>query len=160
MAFADYFEQAASEFKTYSLPTTDYQLLCNYLTSDLRGLMNEKGTDVTGLKMTPEHFAHLVALVAEGKLSSRLAKDLLAKMFETGEDPEIIMKESGVRVIGDESELDKIVGEVIKKNPKAVGDYKKGKGNALQFLVGQAMANTKGQASPEKLRGLFEKKMK
>ncbi|MFH1162277.1 MAG: Asp-tRNA(Asn)/Glu-tRNA(Gln) amidotransferase subunit GatB [Candidatus Jorgensenbacteria bacterium] len=158
-AAADYFENAASELKA-KLPTTNYSLLFNYFTSDLKGLMNERGAAITDLKFPPEHFAHLASLAAAGKLSSRLAKDMLLKMFETGEDPETIMKESGVRLIGDESELEKIVADVIAANPKPVGDFRKGKTNALQFLVGQAMAKTKGQAKPEKLRELFEKRMK
>ncbi|MFH1193024.1 MAG: Asp-tRNA(Asn)/Glu-tRNA(Gln) amidotransferase subunit GatB [Candidatus Jorgensenbacteria bacterium] len=169
MALADYFEQAASELKTYKLPilrpraqdqgATNYQLLYNYFTSDLKGLMNEKGTDVVGLKIEPEHFAHLVALIAKGELTSRLAKDLLAKMFATGEDPETLMRASGTKLIGDEGELEKVVADIIAANPKPAEDFKKGKTNALQFLVGQAMTKTKGQASPEKLRELFARRL-
>jgi aspartyl-tRNA(Asn)/glutamyl-tRNA(Gln) amidotransferase subunit B len=159
MALADYFEEAASELKALA-SEANYQLLYNYLVSDLRGLMNEKGVAVAALKVSPEHFAHLVALIVEGKLTSRLAKDVLAEMFETGEDPEALMAQSGKKLIGDESELDKIVAGVIAANPKAAGDYKRGKGNALQFLIGKAMAKTKGQASPEGLRALFEKALR
>ncbi len=158
MALADYFEEAASELKA-QLPTTNYQLLYNYLTSDLKGLMNEKGVGVVGLKIDPEHVAHLVALIARGELTSRLAKDLLAKMFATGEDPETLMRESGTKLIGDGGELGKIVEEIIAANPKPVEDYRKGKANALQFLVGQAMAKTRGQAKPEKLAELFIKRL-
>jgi len=153
---ADYFEAAASELKS-QIPNSKFQTLVNYFTSDLRGLMTEKGINISEININPEHFAHLVALAEKGELSSRLAKDLLLKMFETGEDPETLMKEGGIKIMGDIAELEAIVKEIIEKNPKAVEDYKKGKANALQFLVGQAMARTKGQASPEKLKELFKK---
>lgn len=157
-ALAEFFEESASELADKT-KLANYQLLLNYLTSDMRGLMNTKGIALNETKISPERFAHLVALVADEKLSSRLAKDILLKMSETGEDPESLMEASGVRVIGNEDELSAIADDIIAKNPKAVEDVKKGKGNALQFLVGQGMAKTKGQASPDKLREIFAKKL-
>jgi len=156
--WADYFENSASELRTEE-KVANISLLANYLTSDLKGILNMKGADITDVKITPENFADLVRLVDEGKLSSRLAKDMLVKMFETGEDPEVLMKEGGIRVIGGEDELIPIVQEILNKNPKAIEDYKNGKMNSIQFLVGQGMGRTKGQASPDVLRALFEKKL-
>lgn len=153
---AEYFENAVSELKTY-VPVSDASLIFNYLTSDLRGLMNTKNVSWENLKIKPGHLARLVALILEGRLQSRTAKDLLVKMFETGEDPEELAEAAGTRVIGSEAELQVIVEEIISKNPKPVEDFKKGKENALQFLVGQGMAKTKGQASPDVLREVFRK---
>lgn len=155
-AHADFFEATASEFKARR-SKSDYTLLVNYFTSDLQGLLKEKGIPLVDAKVTPEHFAHLVSLVESGALSSRLAKDLLREVVETGEDPETLMAKSGKRLIGDAAELEGVVADVIKANPKAVEDYKKGKGNTLQFLVGAGMAKTKGQANPDLLRELFVK---
>ncbi|MFA5870606.1 MAG: Asp-tRNA(Asn)/Glu-tRNA(Gln) amidotransferase subunit GatB [Candidatus Paceibacterota bacterium] len=157
--WADYFENSASELRTEER-TANISLLANYLTSDLRGMLNTKGVDIIDIKITPENFADLVRLVDEGKLSSRLAKDMLLKMFETGEDPEVLMREGGIHVIGGEDELIPVVQEILSKNPKAIEDYKNGKMNSVQFLVGQGMARTKGQASPDMLRSLFERELK
>lgn len=156
--WADYFENAASELKTEE-KDANVALLANYLTSDLRGLLNAKGGVLQDIKITPENFADLVRLVDNGALSSRLAKDMLAKMFETGEDPEVLMREGDIRIIGGEEELIPVVEEILSKNPKAIEDFKKGKMNSVQFLVGQGMARTKGQANPDVLRELFEKKL-
>ncbi|MEK9194204.1 MAG: Asp-tRNA(Asn)/Glu-tRNA(Gln) amidotransferase subunit GatB [Patescibacteria group bacterium] len=145
---AEYFEETASELKS-KLPTTDYQLLTNYLLSDLKGLMQQKEISFGDLKINPEEFAHLITLTSEGKLSSRLAKDLMLKMLDSGEDPETIMKSESINLIDNVEELAKIIREIIGKNPRAVTDYKKGKSEALQFLLGQVMAKTKGQADPE-----------
>ncbi len=78
-------------------------------------------------------------------------------MFETGDDPEALKKEEKLEFISNEEELKLLAEEIIGKNPKAVEDYKKGKAEAIQFLVGQVMAKTRGQANPEVLRGLFKK---
>lgn len=155
---ADFFEAAASELAARSA-TPDYGLLVNYFLSDLRGLMNAKKLSWDTLRIVPEHFAHLVSLIGEGKVMSRLAKDLLPKMQEKGEDPETLMEAGGMKVMEDEGELAAIIETIIEGNPKAAADYRSGKGNALQFLVGQGMAKTRGQASPDKLRELFMKKL-
>ncbi len=153
-ASADYFESAASELKAQS-PITNYQSLFNYFVTDLRGLMNERGINFQNLKISPEHLAHLIALIENKILSSRLAKNILLKMFETGEDPETIMNTEGLMKISGASELQEIVKKVIEENSSAVSDYRKGKIASLQFLIGQAMARTRGQANPDILRELF-----
>lgn len=145
---ANYFEEGASELKT-QLPITNYQLLLNYLTSDLLGLMNQEGVVIKELKITPEHLAHLVALIEKKEISSRMAKDLLLQMFETGEDPHEIIKEQGIAAVHDENIIRKAIQEVIKENPGAISDYKKGKINVVQFMVGKAMAKLKGQGNPD-----------
>jgi aspartyl-tRNA(Asn)/glutamyl-tRNA(Gln) amidotransferase subunit B len=154
-ATSDFFEEAASELKS-QLPITNYQLLYNYFTSDLKGLINEKKTKIEDVKITPEHFAHLAAMVERGELSSRLTKDILLKMFETGGDPETLKKDEKLEFISNEGELRVLAEEIAKKNPKAVEDYKKGKEEAVQFLVGQVMAKTRGQANPEVLADIFK----
>jgi len=157
-ASADYFEMAASELKSFN-PQTNYQLLCNYFNSDLRGLMKEKGLDFKSLKIKPEHLAHLVYLAEKENFSSRLIKDLLAEMLEKGEDPETLIKEKKISFISDENQLLEVIKKIIEENKKAVEDYKKGKENALQFLIGQAMKKTKSQASPEKIKEIFLKQL-
>lgn len=156
-AGAGFFEEAASELKTYNLQPTNYHLLYNYFSTDLRGLMMDKGLGFDELKISPHNFAHLTALIVKGELSSRMAKDLLVEMLLTARDPESLIKEKGTRLIGDGEELTKVVEEVVKSNEKAVEDYKKGKTEALKFLTGQVMARTKGQAEPEAVKRALEK---
>ena len=153
---ANYFEEAVSELKE-QLPDADYQSLYNYLTSDLRGLMKQEGTDFQNLKITPEHLAHLVALVAQGKLTSRQAKDILARMFDTGADPTEIVASENIGVSSDMGEIEAVVTAVIAENVAAVHDYKKGKTASLQFLIGKAMSKLKGRVRPEMLTDLFKR---
>lgn len=155
---ASYFEEAVSELKEKT-KSANVVLLFNYLTTDLRGILGAKGKTFVDTSVSPEAFAHLIFLIQEGVLSSRLAKDLLLKIEETGGDPESLIKEGGIKFMGDDTSLLPIVREVIEKNEKAVSDYRKGKENSIAFLVGQGMAKTKGQADPEKLRELFKQEL-
>ena len=154
---AQYFESAASELLGFQPELTPFNLLYNYFTSDLWGLMSQKAVSFADLKVSPENLAHLVSLIAKEALSSRLAKDILAKMFDTGLDPDAIIKESGLTQMENEEELADIVAGVIKENPEAVGDVKKGKQNAVQFLIGQAMKKSQGRARPEAVKKLLDK---
>ena len=78
-----------------------------------------------------------------------MAKMLLEEMFKTRADPSQIIKEKKLTQITNIKEIEKIIKQVISKNPKAIEDYKKGKQNALQFLIGQIMAQTRGKANPQ-----------
>ncbi|MBI5221087.1 MAG: Asp-tRNA(Asn)/Glu-tRNA(Gln) amidotransferase subunit GatB [Candidatus Liptonbacteria bacterium] len=163
---AKFYEQAESELKyrEQDEPHAEHRrksqaLLFNYLTSDLKGLLNETGKTVADLKVQPEHLAHLADLLAEGSVMSRQAKDMLRRMFDTGDDPEDILAAEG-RAVTDESALLPVIKEVIAEQPKAVGDYKAGKEASMQFLVGMAMKKLQGKSNPEVLRGLFVAELK
>ena len=152
---AQYFEESASELRT-KLPIPDYQLLLNYFSSDMRGLMNEQKITVKELNITPENFADLIVLLSKGEISSRLAKDILKEMFLTGLDPKQIIQQKGLTQISDDAIIERIIEEITRENPKAVEDYKKGQKNALQFLIGQAMKKLKGRADPKILKEAME----
>jgi aspartyl-tRNA(Asn)/glutamyl-tRNA(Gln) amidotransferase subunit B len=157
IAAANYFEEAVSEFRE-DIPDGNIATLYNYLSSDLRGLMNLAGTTFADLKVRPEHLASLAVLIDEKKITSRQAKDMLAKMFATGADPEEIMKSENIG-IGDSDEVEAVVLAIIAEHHAAVADYKKGKTASLQFLIGQAMARLKGRARPDMLKEIFEKNL-
>ena len=156
---AEYFEETVSEF--LALEKNDkgkgIQLVANYLTSDLVGLLKESGARIQDAKVTPENFAELVMLILKGGVSSRIAKDILREMVATGMDPNEIIKEKELTQISDESEITRIVEKVIAEHPDAVASYKKGKANALQFLSGQVMAAAKGRANPQVVKEILKK---
>ena len=110
--------------------------------------------------ITPENFAEFVTLIVDKKITSKVAKDVLKEMFETGADPSHIVEEKGLIQIKDEVVITDTVSQVIDENPKAVADYKKGKENSLEFLVGQVMAKEKGKIDPKIARRELGKKIK
>ncbi len=154
--FSDFFEKSVSELKELDIkgnPETIY----NYLTSDIKGIESDKKINLNQSKLEPKHLAQIVYLLSSDKISSRVAKDVLAKSFETGESPDNIIKEEGLLQVSNENELELAIKEVIEKNDKVCDDYKNGKENALQFLVGQAMAKTRGKANPKVVKELLMK---
>jgi aspartyl-tRNA(Asn)/glutamyl-tRNA(Gln) amidotransferase subunit B len=157
LAAADYFEEAVSEFRE-EIPDGNIATVYNYLSSDVRGLMNQAGISFADLKVGPDHLASLAVLIDQKKITSRQAKDMLAKMFATGADPEEIMKSDNIG-IGDTDEVEAVVLAIIAEHEAAVADYKKGKRASLQFLIGQAMATLKGRARPDMLKEIFEKNL-
>ncbi|MDO8558903.1 MAG: Asp-tRNA(Asn)/Glu-tRNA(Gln) amidotransferase subunit GatB [bacterium] len=159
----EYFEKVISELEP-KLSQTDLshlvKLTSNYLISDLQGLLKGSGVFGEDFLITPENFADFIALIHEGKISSKIAKLVLTEMFAKGGDPSHIIEEKGLAQITDESEIENIVKEVIFQNPKPAEDFKNGKENALQFLVGQVMVKSHGKASPQAVRQMLLTKLK
>ncbi len=80
-------------------------------------------------------------------------------MFSTGADPSHIIEGKGLVQITNKAEIEKIIKEVISKNKKAIADFKKGKTNVFQYLIGQVMNQTKGKANPQIVSNLLKKKL-
>ncbi|MDP2704103.1 MAG: Asp-tRNA(Asn)/Glu-tRNA(Gln) amidotransferase subunit GatB [bacterium] len=155
---AQFYEEAVSECKTEDAKKCNI-LIYNYLTSDLFSIMKDRSVSFDDIKINPENFADLVALIAKGELSSRMAKDILLKMAETGEDPRAIMEREGIEQVSDEGAIKEAVKKVLDENKKAVTDYRGGNEKTLKFLVGQTMKELKGQGNPERIREILEKEL-
>jgi len=134
--------------------------VCNWLLSDIAKILNEKELEPDEIPFTPEHLAELIGLIEKGTISSKIAKDVLEKMFENPESPETIIKKNGWVQISDEGAIKEIVLKIIEANPQSVQDFKSGKEKALGFLVGQAMKETKGKANPQMLNEMFRNNLK
>jgi len=150
----EYFEKVVSELPprlSRGNLSKLIKIVSNYLISDLLGLFKGSPFTEEGFLITPENFAEFIVLIFEAKISSKIAKVLLAEMFKTGADPSHIVREKGLVQITDEKEIEKRIKEVISENQKTVKDYKAGKEPALQYLIGQVMAKTKGKANPQKV---------
>jgi aspartyl-tRNA(Asn)/glutamyl-tRNA(Gln) amidotransferase subunit B len=121
------------------------KIASNYITSDYLGLKkNNKNTKAP----KANNFAELINLVAENKISSRTAKDILVIIVINDESPLKIATEKNLLQNNDEGKLKEIAQKIIDNNPKVVADYKGGKENALMSLVGQIMKETKGGVNP------------
>ncbi|MBI2124000.1 MAG: Asp-tRNA(Asn)/Glu-tRNA(Gln) amidotransferase subunit GatB [Candidatus Wildermuthbacteria bacterium] len=132
------------------------KLSANYILSDLMGLLEGASVEGEDFLITPENFAELVLLIEKGEISSAIAKQVLKEMFAKGKDPSQIIEEKGLSQVTSQGEIETIAKEVIAKNPKAVEDFKKGKENALQFLVGQTMASSKGTVNPDTAKKILQ----
>jgi aspartyl-tRNA(Asn)/glutamyl-tRNA(Gln) amidotransferase subunit B len=153
---AEYFENVVSEVKEkieakeiLAEEQKVLKLAVNYILSELKKHLIQNNQEIKDIKITAENYAELVGMIADGKINSSAAQAVLEEMYKTGEEPAWIIKEKGLEQLDDAGELEKIVLEIINKNEKSVADYKTGKQNALQFLMGQVMSATKGKANPK-----------
>ena len=161
----NYFEAVASEFDSWleaekmTRGKDLYKLVANYLITDIKGLLGSVEFHEKEFKITAENFAEFVKMIYKGEISSKIAKMVLAEMVNTGVDPSNIVESNNWGQMKDDGALEKVVAEVLAKNPKPVADYKNGNKNALQFLAGQVMKETRGTANPQKVREVLEKKL-
>lgn len=164
---AQYFEEVVSEIKE-KLDCKEFQvgeekclkLAANYMVSELQKHLVKNGQKIEEVKITPENYAELVGFIAGGKISSSAAQTVLEEMYKTGGDPSYIIEEKNLLQISGEEELEAAVNKAINNNPKSAEDYKKGKANALQFLIGQVMSATKGKANPKVVGDILINKLK
>jgi aspartyl-tRNA(Asn)/glutamyl-tRNA(Gln) amidotransferase subunit B len=112
------------------------------------------------LKFKPEAIGELVVLVDSGKISSKIAQDVFAEMFASGESPSAIVEKKGLAQVSDTGAIEKFCDEAIAANPNPVADYKAGKIAALNSLKGQVMKLSKGKANPALVGEILEKKLK
>jgi aspartyl-tRNA(Asn)/glutamyl-tRNA(Gln) amidotransferase subunit B len=126
---------------------------------DLMALLKAEGKEITESPVSAAHLGELVKLITGNELSGKLAKQIFPKMFSTGEAPGGILEKEGLRQISDSGALEKIIAGVIDGNPKQVEQYRGGKTTVLNFLVGQAMKATRGQANVALVTELFKQKL-
>ena len=148
----DYFEEVARI-------SGDGRASANWVVGDLMGLLKAAGKEITESPVSAPNLGELVALISRGELTGKLAKEILPKMFETGDAPQAIMEREGLKQISDSSALEKIVDEVLANNPKQVEQYKSGKTAVAGFLVGQVMKASRGQANPGLVNELLKTKL-
>lgn len=158
----EYFEKTSSELISWvgKKDQKVINLAANYVATDLWSLFEKASLEELESKVDPEDFAELMKMIYKEEISSKTAKQVLQEMFETGADPSHIVEEKGLTQISDMGELEKVIKEVIEKNPDPATDFKKGKENALQYLVGQVMAKTRGTAKPDIVQELLKKELK
>jgi len=115
-------------------------------------------TEAKRYNIPHSYFSQLLALIRDGKISKTAAKEILPEIVT--KQPLEVIKERGLEQMSDKGDLEKIIKETISKNPKAVGDYKLGKPNVLQFLAGKVMQESRGKANPQIVQSTLTKLLK
>lgn len=138
------------------------KLAGGWLTSKLMGAMADRKIDIRILKLKPENFAELMALIYTDRINSTNAQKVLAEMLDSNVDmdPTHIMEEKGYGQVSDEGKLSAVIEEVIKSYPAQVEQFKNGKEPILQFLKGMVMKATEGSADPQVAEKLLREKLK
>ena len=133
------------------------KLVGGWITTEINKWLNEKNKNFEDSKISPENFAELLGLVILRKITSNSAQALLPQMMENGSDPTQLIDEQNLGMVDDESELESIVSNILKENPKVTEEVKNGKETAIKFLIGQVMKESKGRANPAKASDIIKR---
>ncbi|WP_374123233.1 Asp-tRNA(Asn)/Glu-tRNA(Gln) amidotransferase subunit GatB [Leptotrichia hongkongensis] len=145
---AEYYEEVVKV-------SDDARLAANWVLTEILRVLKEKNISIEEFSVEPKNIGKLIKLIKANTISSKIAKDVFEILLSENKDPEIIVKEKGLVQITDNSEIEKIVEQVLAENPQSVEDYKAGKSNALKYLVGQSMRFSKGKANPQMINEMI-----
>ena len=135
----------------------------NLMMGDVASTLKRENTEIAALPLSPEQLALLLQRVADGTISNKIAKEVLAAMWEAPNSAlqlaDQIIEAKGLKQISDVGALEKIIDEVLAANPQSVEEYRAGKEKAFNSLVGQAMKATKGKGNPAQVNDLLKQKL-
>ena len=121
--------------------------------------LKEANLEVAKSPIKAPQLARLVTLIEEGTISGKIGKTVFEAMFETGKDPDTIIKEQNLVQVSDTGAIETIIDKVIAANPGQLAQYKSGKDKLFGFFVGQVMKEMKGQGNPGVVNDLLKKKL-
>jgi aspartyl-tRNA(Asn)/glutamyl-tRNA(Gln) amidotransferase subunit B len=150
-AIAEYFEIAAKG--------RDAKTAANWITSDLFGVLNRQGLDITASPVSADQLGGLIDLITDGTISGRIAKDVFDDMVESGRDAPDIVAEKGLEQVSDSGEIEAIVDSIIAGADKQVAQFRSGNEKIIGWFVGQVMQQTQGKANPKIVNELLRKKL-
>lgn len=147
-----YFEDIVKDFN-------DPSLVASWILTETMRRLKEHEIEVDDIKMSNSNFIKLLELIKSEKVSNNSAKKIFRIIFESNEDPEVIMKKQGLEQNNDPNFLINLVNEVLDENQQSIDDYKSGKDNALKYLMGQVMKKSRGKANPQEANKLVQEEL-
>jgi aspartyl-tRNA(Asn)/glutamyl-tRNA(Gln) amidotransferase subunit B len=146
---ADYYEAAVRAHG-------DAKTVSNWVMVELVGRLNRDGTDITQSPIPPERLGALLRLLADRRISGKMAKEFFDEMYATGADPAELLTQTGGQIT-DSAEIEKIVQGVVAAHPGPLAEYRAGKESTFNFFVGQVMKATRGKANPQVVGELLKR---
>ena len=147
---AAFFEQVAEG--------RDAKAAANWVINELAGRLNKEGKDILASPVTAAQLGAILDLLAAGTISGKIAKDLFEIVWSEGGDPQAIVEARGMTQVTDLSAIEKVVDEIIAKNPDKVADAKSNP-KAIGWFVGQVMKASGGKANPQAVNELLKRKL-
>jgi aspartyl-tRNA(Asn)/glutamyl-tRNA(Gln) amidotransferase subunit B len=130
-----------------------------WLTNEVLGWSNEHGVEPGALPLTGEHLANLLQLVADGTLSTKLAREVLDGVLAGEGSPQQVVRTRGLEQVSDAGELERMVDEAIAAQPDAAARVRDGNHKAIGALVGAVMKASRGQANPQLVNQLLRDRL-
>ena len=147
-------------FETIAQQTKNPKTVANWLINNLRAKLAESQTALADLRFQPGAILELIELVEGGAISTKIAQDVFAEMFATGQPPAKIVEKKGLAQVSDAGAIERFCDQAVAANPGPAADYQAGKVVALNFLKGQVMKLSKGKANPALVGEILERKLK
>ena len=150
--YVDFYQKAANG--------KDGKLTANWMITELFGALKKENISLSNSPISPENLGQLIALISDGTISGKIAKDVFAEMMISKKSPSDIVKEKGLEQVSDDTEILKLIDKVISENEDKVKDYLGGKDKLFGFFVGQVMKLSQGKANPGIVNKLLKEKLK
>ena len=160
-ASADWFERAVAPARDRDEATRVRvaKQVANWTIGDFTRLLHASDIEIDAASISPENLYDMIGLIEDGTISGKIAKSVFEEMFRTGKAPRAVIADLGLEQISGSGEIEAIVDRVIAANAKPVEEYRAGKQEAIKFLVGQAMRETRGRANPATLTEILRAKL-
>lgn len=152
LALAQYFEAAAKA-------SGQGKLAANWINGEIAARLNRDGKEIADCPISAERLVGLIARIADGTLSSKLAKQVFDALWDSELSADDIIERDGLKQVSDVGAIEKMVEEAIAANPKAVEEFRAGKEKALNALAGQVMKASKGKANPAQVQDILRQKL-
>jgi aspartyl-tRNA(Asn)/glutamyl-tRNA(Gln) amidotransferase subunit B len=135
------------------------KLAANWVMGDLAAALNKENLEVGSGRLPAARLAGLIARISDQTISGKIAKEVFESMWADGSSADEVIEAKGLRQITDSSAIEKVIDEVLARNPGQLADFRSGKDKLFGFFVGQVMKATGGKANPAQLNALLKKKL-
>ena len=153
LALADYFENLVKL-------TNSPKQACSWVLTEILRVLKEKNISIEQFNISENNMAQLISLINTNVISSKIAKEVFAKMLDSTLTAEEIVKRDNLVQVVDNEYINELVDKILSENPQSVEDLKAGKDRAIKHLMGQAMKLSKGKANPKLVTDLILEKCK
>lgn len=150
-ALADFYEATVQEAGANNAKTT-----ANIIIGDMNAALNRNNLEIEQSPITAKQLGKLVQRIADNTISGKIAKTVFESMWESKQDPDLIIDQQGLKQVTDSGAIEKIIASVIANNPTQVNEYRSGKEQLFGFFVGQVMKASQGKANPEQVNKLLK----
>lgn len=152
---ANYFEECVHRYGDRQKA----KIISNWVMGEVLRVLKGEDFGIERISITPERLVRMLKLMDLGVISGKIAKQVFEEMYQTGKDPEEIVKEKGLIQVTDEEELLSVIEKILNANPELVENYRKGKEKLFGYFVGEVMKETKGKANPRLVNELLKKRL-
>ena len=149
---ANYFEEVVKISNSPKLST-------NWIMGELSAELNNENLNIRDSKVSSEKLGQLILRIEDGTISGKIAKDIFEKMWVSGKEVDIIIKDEGLEQVTDNKEIESMIDEVIANNPEQLEQYRSGKDRLFGFFVGQVMKASQGKANPKQVNDILKSKL-